>query len=112
MATIVLVPGAWLGAWAWREVTAGLRAAGHDVYPVTLTAVADRGHLADPGVDLGTHAADIARLIEVEDLTGVVLVGHSHGGIAACAAADRVPDRLARVVYVDSGPLADGTAEI
>ena len=112
MATIVLVPGAWLGAWAWRDVTAGLRAAGHDVYPVTLTAVADRDHLADPGVDLDTHAADIARLIEAEELTDVVLVGHSHGGIAVCAAADRVPDRLARVVYVDSGPLADGMAEI
>jgi pimeloyl-ACP methyl ester carboxylesterase len=112
MATVVLVPGAWLGAWAWREVAAGLRTAGHEVHPLTLTGVAERSHLATPGVNLDTHATDIVRLIEVEELTDVVLVGHSHGGIAAAAAADRVPDRLARVVYVDSGPLPDGMAEI
>jgi pimeloyl-ACP methyl ester carboxylesterase len=111
MATMVLVPGAWLGAWAWREVAAGLRAAGHEVYPLTLTGVADRSHLAGPGVDLDTQATDVVRLIEAEELRDVVLVGHSHGGIVAAAAADRIPDRLARVVYVDSGPLPNGTAE-
>ena len=112
MATYLLVPGAWLGAWAWQEVTAGLRAAGHEVFPLTLTGVADRSHLCGPEVDLDTHATDITRLIEVEELSDVVLVGHSHGGIAAAAAADRIPDRLARIVYVDSGPLPDGTAEL
>ncbi|HEU5108224.1 MAG TPA: alpha/beta hydrolase [Micromonosporaceae bacterium] len=112
MATFVLVPGAWLGGWAWRTVTGGLRAAGHDVHPLTLTGVADRSHLARPGVDLDTHAADIVGLVEAEELTDVFLVGHSHGGIAASAAADRIPDRLTRVVYVDSGPLPDGMAEI
>lgn len=112
MATMVLVPGAWLGGWAWQEVAAGLRAAGHDVRPLTLTGVADRSHLAGPGVDLDTHATDIVRLIEAEELHDVVLVGHSHGGIAVAAAADRIPDRLARVVYVDSGPLPNGMAEV
>ncbi|HYN94806.1 MAG TPA: alpha/beta hydrolase [Pilimelia sp.] len=112
MAAVVLVPGTWLGAWAWRDVTAGLRAAGHDVHPLTLTGVADRAHLAGPGVDLDAHATDIAALIEAEELTDVVLVGHSYGGVAASAAADRIPHRLARVVYVDSGPLPDGTAQL
>jgi pimeloyl-ACP methyl ester carboxylesterase len=116
MATIVLVPGAWLGAWAWADVAAGLRADGHDVHPLTLTGVAERSSEAGSDTDLDTHAEDIVRLIESRALTDVVLVGHSHGGVAAAAAADRIqhrwPGRLARVVYVDSGPLPDGLAEI
>jgi pimeloyl-ACP methyl ester carboxylesterase len=116
MATIVLVPGAWLGAWAWDEVAAGLRAAGHDVHPLTLTGVAERSAEGGPGTDLDTHADDIVELIEGRGLTDAVLVGHSHGGVAAAVAADRLlaraPHRLARVVYVDSGPLPDGVAEI
>ncbi|WP_433538264.1 alpha/beta fold hydrolase [Micromonospora sp. CA-249363] len=111
MATFVLVPGFWLGAWAWREVTGLLRAQGHDVYPMTLTGLAERDHLAGPQVSLETHTTDIVRLIEVEDLRDVLLVGHSGGGMPVAQAADRVPDRVARVVYVESGPLPDGTAQ-
>ncbi|MBF9128980.1 alpha/beta hydrolase [Plantactinospora sp. S1510] len=111
MATFVLVPGFWLGAWAWREVTDGLRAAGHDVHPLTLTGLAERAHLAGPDVDLDTHTTDIVRLIETEDLREVVLVGHSGGGMPVEQAADRIPERLARVVYLDSGPLPDGVAQ-
>jgi len=112
MSTFVLVPGMWLGAWAWRDVTAALSAAGHDVFPLTLTGVADRAHLAGPGVDLDTHTEDIVRLIEAEDLRDVVLVGHSYAGLPVTAAAERVPGRLARVVYVDSGPLPAGTTQL
>ncbi|TNH31587.1 alpha/beta fold hydrolase [Micromonospora orduensis] len=108
MATFVLVPGFWLGAWAWRDVTAALRSLGHDVYPMTLTGVAERDHLAGPEVGLDTHTTDIVRLIEVEDLWEVLLVGHSGGGMPVAQAADRIPDRIARVVYVESGPLPDG----
>ncbi|MFI6780551.1 alpha/beta fold hydrolase [Micromonospora sp. NPDC050276] len=111
MATFVLVPGFWLGAWAWREVTLALRSQGHEVYPMTLTGVAERDHLAGPEVGLDTHTTDIVRLIEVEDLHDVLLVGHSGGGMPVAQAADRVPDRIARVVYVESGPLPDGTAQ-
>ncbi|GAA0809425.1 alpha/beta fold hydrolase [Spirilliplanes yamanashiensis] len=110
MSTFVLVPGMWIGAWAWRGVTAELRAAGHDVFPLTLTGVADRDHL--PGADLETHVADIVRLIEVEDLRDVVLVGHSYGGFPVTVAAERIPGRLSRVVYVDSGPLPAGTTQL
>jgi pimeloyl-ACP methyl ester carboxylesterase len=102
----------WIGAWVWRDVTADLRAAGHDVYPLTLTGVADRSHLLGPDVDLDTHVADIVRLIEVEDLHDVVLVGHSYGGLPVSTAALRVRDRITSVVYVDSGPLPVGTSQI
>lgn len=112
MATFVLVPGMWMGAWAWRDVTRTLRAAGHEVYPLTLTGLADRAHLAGPSVDLDTHIEDIVRLIEAEDLHDVVLVGHSYGGLPVSAAALRLTDRLATVVYVDSGPLPEGTTQL
>jgi pimeloyl-ACP methyl ester carboxylesterase len=102
----------WIGAWAWREITADLRAAGHDVYPLTLTGVADRSHLLGPDVDLDTHVADIVRLIEVEDLHDVVLVGHSYGGLPVSTAAARMRDRIKTVVYVDSGPLPIGTSQM
>jgi len=112
MATFVLVPGFWLGGWAWQAVTRPLRAAGHDVHPMTLTGLGDRVHLATPDVDLQTHVTDVVNLIEFEDLRDVVLVGHSGGGLAVTGASDRVPERLAKVVYVDSGELPDGTAQI
>lgn len=109
MTTYLLVPGMWIGAWAWRDVTDALRAQGHTVYPLTLTGVADRGHLA---ADLDTHVEDIVRLAEVEDLRDIVLVGHSYGGLPVSAAALRLRDRIARVVYVDSGPVPEGTRQI
>jgi pimeloyl-ACP methyl ester carboxylesterase len=101
----------WIGAWAWRDVTADLRAAGHDVYPLTLTGVADRSHLLGPGVDLDTHIEDIVRLAEVEDLRDIVLVGHSYGGMPVSSAALRLRDRIRTVVYVDSGPLPEGMSQ-
>jgi pimeloyl-ACP methyl ester carboxylesterase len=102
----------WLGAWAWRDVTSDLRARGHDVYPLTLTGLADRHHVGGPQTDLDTHTTDITALIEAEELTDVVLVAHSYGGSPVTAAADRLPDRLRAVVYVDSGPLPNGTSQL
>lgn len=112
MATFVLVPGFWLGAWAWSGVTRRLRAAGHDVYPVTLTGLGDRVHLATPETDLETHAADVLNVIEYAGLGEVILVGHSGGGLPVTLAADRAPGRIARAVYLDSAPLPDGMAQI
>jgi pimeloyl-ACP methyl ester carboxylesterase len=110
MTTFVLVPGMWIGAWAWRDVTTRLRTAGHDVYPLTLTGVADRHHVGGPATDLDTHATDITALVETEELTDVVLVGHSYGGFPSTMAADRIPKLLRRVVYVDGGPVPNGTS--
>jgi pimeloyl-ACP methyl ester carboxylesterase len=112
MTTFVLVPGMWIGAWAWRDVTAALRGAGHEVFPLTLTGVADRSHLLGPGVDLDTHIEDIVRLVEVEDLRDVVLVGHSYGGMPVSSAALRLRDRISRVIYVESGPMPVGTTQL
>jgi pimeloyl-ACP methyl ester carboxylesterase len=111
MTTYVLVSGLWLGGWAWHDVTATLRGAGHEVFPLTLTGVADRSHLLGPDVDLDTHTEDIVRLVETEDLRDVVLVGHSYGGMPVSAAALRLRERITRVVYVDSGPLPVGTTQ-
>ena len=108
MATYVLVGGAWLGGWCWQPIARSLRERGHDVYPVTLTGLGERVHLARPEVDLETHVPDVVNLIEFEDLHDLALVGHSYGGAPITGVADRVPGRLARVVYLDSGPLPDG----
>jgi pimeloyl-ACP methyl ester carboxylesterase len=111
MATFVLVPGMWLGGWAWHEVTEALRAAGHLVYPVTLTGLGERAHLGGPRVNLDTHIADVVNLLRYEELTDVTLAGHSFGGTVITGAADRAPERIARLVYVDTWPLPDGFAQ-
>jgi pimeloyl-ACP methyl ester carboxylesterase len=111
MATFVLVPGFWLGAWAWRRVAAALRSSGHDVYAVSPTGQADRRHLGGPAVDLETHTTDLLNLLRYEDLHDVVLVGHSGAGGPVTQVLDRAPGRLAQVVYVDSAPLPDGMAQ-
>ncbi len=110
MTTYVLVSGAWLGGWCWQSVARNLRARGHQVYPVTLTGLGERVHLAHPGVDLETHIRDVVNVLEYEDLTDVMLVGHSYAGAVITGVADRRPDRLAQLVYLDTGPLGDGQA--
>jgi pimeloyl-ACP methyl ester carboxylesterase len=112
MAAIVLVPGFWFGAWAWEEVTPRLRAAGHDVYPVTLTGVAERAGEGGRGVNVDTHVADLTGLIGSRGLRDVMLVGHSGANMAVTGAADRMPSSVSRVVYVDSGPMPSGMASI
>jgi pimeloyl-ACP methyl ester carboxylesterase len=110
MAAYVLVPGAWLGGWAWQDVAARLRAQGHDVYPITLTGLGERVHLARPEVDLETHIADVVNTVKWNDLDDVILAGHSYAGIVVTGVADRIPDRLSQLVYIDSAPLTDGMA--
>ncbi len=87
-----------------------LRVRGDDVYPVTLTGLGERVHLARPETDLETHIADVVNLLDYEDLADVTLVGHSYGGTVVTGVADRRPERLARLVYLDTGPLEDGQA--
>lgn len=110
MTTFVLVPGFWLGGWAWRETADVLRAAGHIVYAVTLTGLGERVHLGGPQVDLETHIADVVNLLRYEDLSGVTLVGHSYAAQVITGAADRSPERIARLIYVDTWPLPEGVA--
>ncbi|NYD68336.1 alpha/beta fold hydrolase [Agromyces atrinae] len=103
---IILIPGFWLDASSWSAVTPPLVAAGHRVHPLTLPGLesvdADRS-----GITLRDHIDAVVALIDTFD-EPVVLVGHSGGGAIAHGAVDARPDSVARVVYVDSGPLADG----
>jgi pimeloyl-ACP methyl ester carboxylesterase len=80
------------------------------VYPVTLTGLGERVHLAGPAVTLETHVEDVVNLLHYEDLRNVVLVGHSYAGAVVTGVADRCPERIAALVYLDTGPLRDGTA--
>ncbi len=103
---IVLVHGAWGGAWVWRRVLAPLRAAGHEVHAVTLTGDGERAHLRRSDISLQTHIDDVLGLVEAEELHGLVLVGHSYGGMvitgAAAALQARDPQRVRSLVYVDA----------
>jgi len=110
MANFVLVPGYWLGAWAWHDVAEALRAKGHAVYPMTLTGLADREHVGGPRVNLDTHIADVVNLLHYEDLRDVMLVGHSYAANVITGAADQTPERIARLIYVDTWPLPPGVA--
>lgn len=101
-ATYVIVHGAWGGAWDWKEVDALLAARGHRVRRVALTGLGERVHLASPEIGLSTHILDVVNLLVWDDLRDVVLVGHSYGGMVITGAADRVPGRMRRLVYVDA----------
>ncbi|HEV2225275.1 MAG TPA: alpha/beta hydrolase [Nitrososphaerales archaeon] len=102
MARFVLVPGAWLGAWAWKEVTLLLEKEGHSAYPITLTGMGERVHLATKDVGMETAIQDVLNVIKYNDLDDFVLVGHSFAGKVAAAVADRVHDKVGKVVYVDA----------
>ena len=102
MANFLLVHGAWHGGWCWRDVVPPLTRAGHRVHAVTLTGVGERMHLMTPAITLETHITDVANAIEMEELDQIVLVVHSYGGMIGTAIADRMPERLRHLVYVDA----------
>jgi pimeloyl-ACP methyl ester carboxylesterase len=108
MTTYVLVHGAWHGGWCWKRVRAELEADGAEVHTPTLTGLGERAHLASREIGIETHVADVVGLLEAEDLSGVVLVGHSYGGVVVTAAADRAASRVARLVYLDAIVPRDG----
>ncbi len=101
MATFVIVHGGFGGGWEWRDVARFLQADGHDVTRPTLTGLGERSHLVSPALDLDSHVEDVVQHLEYEGLRGVILVGQSYGGMVVTGAADRVPERIARLVYVD-----------
>jgi pimeloyl-ACP methyl ester carboxylesterase len=98
----VLVPGAWLGAWAWKEVTPILENQGNQAYPVTLTGMGERVHLATKDVGMETAIEDVLNVIRYNDIGDFVLVGHSFAGKVAAAVADRAHDKVQKIVYVDA----------
>lgn len=112
MANFVLVPGFWLGGWAWHKVTDILCNEGHKIFPVTLTGLGERVHLGSAETNLDTHVGDVVNLIKYNELEDVYLVGHSYGGVVITQVADQIPEKLAKLIYVDSAPLPDGAATI
>lgn len=108
MSTYVLVHGAWHGSWCWKRVRKALQEQGHEVFTPALTGVADRHHLLSPQVDLETHITDVTNLILWEELSNVVLCGHSYGGCVITGVADRVPERIGALVYLDAYVLGNG----
>jgi pimeloyl-ACP methyl ester carboxylesterase len=107
-ASFVLVPGFWLGGWAWEGVERALREAGHGVEALTLPGL-EAADAPRRGIRLADHVAAVAGAVAGAEQP-VVLVVHSGAGAVASGVADRLPEGLRRIVYVDSGPLADGMA--
>ena len=106
--TYVLLHGAWHGGWCWRAVAEGLRVQGHRVFTPTQTGLGERRHLLSRDLTLDVFVADLANVFESEDLADVILVGHSFGGLAISGVADRMPERILHLVYLDSLILEDG----
>jgi pimeloyl-ACP methyl ester carboxylesterase len=106
--TFVIVHGAWGGSWAFKKVDSLMTAHGHLVYRPSLTGQGERVHLASTNVDLSTHINDVVNLILFEDLKNIILVGHSYGGMVITGVADRVPERIRKLIYLDAFLPTDG----
>jgi len=102
MAHFVLVHGAWHGGWCWRRVVQALTSQGHRAHAVTLTGLGDRAHLMSSAITLETHISDVVNAIVAEEMEDVILAVHSYAGMLGTAVADRHPQRLKHLVYVDA----------
>ena len=108
MATFVLIHGAWEAGWAWDWMVPYLKDVGHEVHAPSLTGLGERSHLLTPDVNLETHIEDILGLMKWGRLENVTLVGHSYGGAVATGVADRAPERIGSLIYLDAFALKDG----
>jgi pimeloyl-ACP methyl ester carboxylesterase len=108
MATFVLVHGGGHGGWCYQKVARLLRAAGHVVYTPTLTGCGERSHLVSPAIDLDLHINDVVQTLVFEELTDVILAGHSYGGMVITGVADRARERIRRLVYLDAAHPRNG----
>jgi hypothetical protein len=98
----VLVHGAWHGGWCWEKVKEELSAEGDEVYTPTLSGMAEKNDKLDSTINLDTHIQDIVDLIVKQDLHHVILVGHSYAGLVISGVADRIPERLEKLIYLDA----------
>lgn len=106
--TFVLVHGAWHGGWCYARVRKILQQKGHDVFTPSLSGLGEHSHHYSPAINASTHIQDIVNLIKFERLENVVLVGHSYGGIVITGVADRIPEKVSALVYVDAFIGKDG----
>lgn len=108
MASFVLIPGGWRGGWTFADFVARLKRAGHEAYAVTLSGLDVAPEPSGANINLDTHIADVVELLAVEDLSEVILCSHSYGGMVAAGVADRAPQRIAALVYLDAFVPANG----
>jgi len=106
--TFVLVHGAWHGGWCWGKVAATLRGRGHTVVTPTQTGLGERSHLLSKSISMDMFVEDIVNVLKFEDLKDVILVGHSFGGPPITGTADRVPERIKQLIYLDAAMLQGG----
>lgn len=100
--TYVIVHGAWGGAWQFKRTAEELVSEGNVVYRPTMTGLGERYHLAHQKIELRTHVLDVINTILFENLTDIVLVGHSYGGMVITGVADSIPERISKLVYLDA----------
>jgi pimeloyl-ACP methyl ester carboxylesterase len=105
----MIVHGGWGGGWEWTPVARKLRQLGHEVCTPTLTGLGERSHLGS-GIRLADHIADVLAVFDFEALGNVVLCGHSYGGMVVTGVADRLPESIRLLVYLDSFVPEDGQA--
>lgn len=96
----------------WGRLAQLLRSQGHEVFTPSMTGIGERAHLASSDVDLSLHARDVLQVIEYERLSDFVLVGHSYGGMVVTVVADRVPEKIRTLVYLDAFVPKDGQAAL
>ncbi|WP_315826139.1 MULTISPECIES: alpha/beta fold hydrolase [unclassified Bradyrhizobium] len=106
--TFILIPGAWLGEWCWREVTRRLDEAGWQSIAITLPGLGERANLLNPDIGLDAHVSDVVSLLSDRALRNVTLVGHSYGGTVISAVAEQLPDRVSCLVFLDASIPQDG----
>src|ERR1700761_3204519 len=100
--TFILVHGSWHGGWCWRRVSDQLQLKGHRVFCPTMTGLGERSHLLNKDINVSTHVTDIVNVIRWEDLSDVVLVGHSYGGMVISGVAEQIPDKVSSIVFLDA----------
>ncbi len=106
--TFVLVHGSWHGGWCWRRTAALLESKDHKVYCPTLTGLGERAHLLTKDTNISMHVTDVENLIMFEDLSDIVLVGHSYGGYVISGVAETHADRISSIVFLDAFLPEDG----
>ena len=108
--TFLVAHGAWSAGWCWKKMHPLMAAAGHRLITPTYTGIGEREHLANPSITLDTHIDDMLGVIKFEQLDRFVLIAHSYGGMVATGVADRVADRISKLVYLDAFVPTDGQA--
>ena len=110
--TFVLVHGAWHGGWCWRRVADLLAANGHKVFTPTLTGLGERSHLLGKGINVSTHVTDVVNVLKWEQLTNVVLCGHSYGGFVVSGVAEQMASAISSIVFLDAFLPENGEAMV